>query len=211
MNGTGDELTRVLSQLCADFAIELDDVELDSGVLRVTVERADGLDLDRLAEVSRAVSALLDAREDLAPAARYELEVSTPGLERRLRRPGQFRRAVGSTVAVRTVPGTAGERRLEGVLVAADDETFEVAAATGGSRRLIYREVERAHTVFDWRRALAERRGAGTEETGAGTDGSDEGERPGHAHRSSSREEAGRAGGRASRRPDATKERATTS
>jgi len=204
MNGTGDELTRVLAPICAYLEVELDDVELHGGVLRVTVERAGGLDLDQLAEVSRAVSTLLDAREDLAPAGRYELEVSTPGLERRLRRPEQFRRAVGSTVAVRTVPGTAGERRLEGVLVAADNEKFEVAAATGVPRQLTYREVERAHTVFDWRRALAERRDAGTE------DDADEGKRPGQAHRSSSREETGGAGGRVSRRPGATKERATT-
>jgi ribosome maturation factor RimP len=127
----------------------------------VTVERGEDLDLDAIAEVARSVSAALDEHDELAPAGPFELEVTSPGLERRLRRPEHFVRALGSIVALRTEPGTPGERRLEGRLVAADEHGVEVRPDGGNARRLAYGEIERAHTVFDWRAALA---GAGSAE-----------------------------------------------
>ncbi|MGP8065649.1 MAG: ribosome maturation factor RimP, partial [Acidimicrobiales bacterium] len=100
-----DELERAIASVVESGGHELVDVESGGGVLRVTVERSANLDLDDLAKVSRFVSALLDERADLAPAGRYELEVSSPGVERRLRRPAHFVRARGGRVAVRTVAG----------------------------------------------------------------------------------------------------------
>jgi ribosome maturation factor RimP len=73
------------------------------------------------------------------------LEVSSPGVERPLRTPEHFRRFVGKEVAVKAKPGTEGERRLAGVLEAADEEGVVVAG-----RRLAYAEIERARTVFVW-------------------------------------------------------------
>ena len=116
-----DELERAIASVVESAGHELVDVESGGGVLRVTVERDASLDLDDLAEVSRLVSALLDERADVAPAGRYELEVSSPGVERRLRRPAHFARARGGRVAVRTVAGTPGDRRTEGELRDCDD------------------------------------------------------------------------------------------
>ena len=55
------------------------------------------------------------------------------------------------------MPGVVGERRLEGELAAADERGIVVTAPElpEGSRRLAYSDIERAHTVFDWRAALA--------------------------------------------------------
>lgn len=153
VSGTND-LETALASVCQAVGVELVDLELVGSTLQVTVERNEGLDLDRVADVNRMVSAFLDEHDDLAPAGRYELEVGTPGLERRLRRPEHFRRALATTVSIRTVPGTEGERRIEGVLESVDDEGFDLLTADGASRRIAFDEVERARTVFDWQAAL---------------------------------------------------------
>jgi ribosome maturation factor RimP len=154
--GTSDDVERIAAPLLQAAGLELIDVELRSGNIVVTVDREGGIDLDTLATASREISVALD-RESVGPASRYELEVSSPGLERRLRRPDHFRSFVGHRIALRTVPGVVGERRLEGELTAADDRGIVVTAPDlpEGSRHLDYGDIERAHTVFDWRAALA--------------------------------------------------------
>ncbi|MGH9282057.1 MAG: ribosome maturation factor RimP [Acidimicrobiales bacterium] len=142
-----DPATRVrelVEPVLAADGLELVDVQFASGTLQVFVDRPGGIDLDTISAVSTSVSRLLD-QHDPVPGGRYTLEVSSPGLERPLRRPDHFRRFVGSTVAVRTHPDVEGERRVEGSLESADDEGVVVAG-----RRLRYDEIDRARTVFAW-------------------------------------------------------------
>lgn len=138
-----ERVRELVAPTLAAREFEVVDVEHRAGVLRVTVDRADGVDLDTISTASHLVSAELDLH-DVVPG-HYVLEVSSPGIERPLRTPDHFRRFVGSTVAVRTQPGTEGERRVEGVLESADDTGIVVAG-----RRLSYDHVERARTVFVW-------------------------------------------------------------
>jgi ribosome maturation factor RimP len=142
-----DDLTDALSPVLADLGLDLVDVEVTGGVVRVLVDREGGVDLDALASANKAVSVELD-RLDPMPG-RYTLEVSSPGVERRLRTPAHFARAVGETVTVRTQPGTTEVRRLQGALAAADDDG--VVLETGdGPVRIAYEQIERARTVFEW-------------------------------------------------------------
>lgn len=152
---TSDALERALETVVHGLGADLVDVEFRPGVVLVTVERREGLDLDDLAQLSRGVSDFLDAHDELTPRGRYQLEVSSPGLERRLRRAAHFVGARGERVAVRTIARAAGERRVEGALTGADDDGITVDSDDGSSRRLTYAEIDRAHVVFDWRRALA--------------------------------------------------------
>ena len=123
---------------------ELIDVERHGSVLRVTVDLSlGGIDLEGVTAATRIVSDLLDSTDLIGD--RTTLEVSSPGIERSLRTPEHFRRFVGAEVAVKTRPGTEGERRVDGLLETADDEGVVV---TG--RRLSYGDIERAHTVFVW-------------------------------------------------------------
>jgi ribosome maturation factor RimP len=132
---------------------ELVDVERQGSVLRVTVDllvgpgdqvdRPGGIDLEAVTEATRLVNEVLD-RNDLVED-KTTLEVSSPGVERPLRTPEHFRRFVGSEVAVKLRAGAEGERRVAGVLEAADDEGVVVAG-----RRLAYADIERARTVFVW-------------------------------------------------------------
>jgi ribosome maturation factor RimP len=147
-------LEEVISKALGEIAVDLVDLELRQGTLTVTVSRFDGLDLDSLTQASRLVSDLLDADEALAPEGHYELEVSSPGLERRLRRPEHFRQAIGESISVRTRAGVVGDRRFEGTLVGAS-ETAIVVERDGTEREVAYDQIDRAHLVFDWRAALA--------------------------------------------------------
>ena len=123
---------------------ELYDVVMSGATLHVYV--AGSVDLDELGRLTRAISTALDDADPIPD--RYTLEVSTPGLERTLRTPRHFSAAVGEQVKVKTTPDCE-VRRLDGLLTAADDEGFVVDTGTE-QRRLSYRDVERARTVFEW-------------------------------------------------------------
>lgn len=149
-------LETIVATACLEIGIDLVDFDVHDDTVEVIVERSDGLDLDVIAEVSRLVSDVLDDNEQLAPPGRYELEVSSPGLERRLRRPAHFVRAIGATVSLRTVPGSTGPRRIDGLLAGADDDAVVIEGGEGERRRVEYSAIDRAHTVFDWKAALAQ-------------------------------------------------------
>jgi ribosome maturation factor RimP len=111
-------------------------------ILRVTVDRDGGVDLDTISQISQKVSRRLDL-EGFEPGP-YALEVSTPGIERPLRRPEDFRRAVGERVQVKTEDGV-----LVGELRAAEDDAIRIVAAEG-EQLLSLEEVAAAKTVVDW-------------------------------------------------------------
>jgi len=111
-------------------------------ILRLTVDRDGGVDLDTISQLSQKVSRRLDL-EGFEPGP-YALEVTTPGIERSLRRPQDFRRAVGQRVRVKT-----GEGVLEGELRAAEDDEIRIAAEED-EHRVALEEVAAAKTVVDW-------------------------------------------------------------
>lgn len=112
--------------------------------MRVKVDRDGGVDLDAVTEATRAVSPIV---EDLV-TGRFTLEVSSPGLERDLRRPEHFRRARGQTVKVKAM-GSDGPRRAKGALLESDEEGFAVETERG-REHFGYAEVTSARTVFEW-------------------------------------------------------------
>ena len=129
-------------------------------ILRVMVDRAErargdekdgGVDLDTIAATSQRLSRRLDLQgfEQDRP---YELEVSSPGLERALREPRHFERSVGQQVKVKTVEPVDGRRVHEGALVSADAEAI-VIASEGGELRVPYDGIASARTVFEWKKA----------------------------------------------------------
>ncbi|HUG87554.1 MAG TPA: ribosome maturation factor RimP [Actinomycetota bacterium] len=117
-------------------------------VLRVIVDRDGGVDLDTIAETSEKVSRRLDAL-DFAGDASYTLEVSSPGVERPLRRPADFARRLGEKVKVKTFRPIDGARSHVGEIVAADEEAVTVRV-DGAERTLAFDDIASARTVFEW-------------------------------------------------------------
>ena len=157
--GTLQKIERLITPIVSDLHLELYDLEFRGGTLRVTIDRpADfegGLDLEAIALVSRLIGRELDHDDPMG--GHYTLEVTSPGLERSLRVPAHFRKSIGKTVALRLrdivdAAGERSERRLQGVLVAADDSavTIRLNDAAQTERTVMYDKIDRARTVFSW-------------------------------------------------------------
>ena len=111
--------------------------------------QAGSVGLEDCERVSRDVSAALDVA-DLIPHA-YQLEVSSPGLDRPLRRERDFARFVGESARIRLIDGVEGRRNFHGTLRAAKDGRVEIAC-DGRSYSLPIDDIQKANLVPDWER-----------------------------------------------------------
>ena len=135
----------------SSLGLELVDVEVvGSGrarTLRLSIDRDGGVDLDVLAEATGPVSDALDAVD--AMSGPYSLELSSPGVERPLRRPSEFQRFVGTTISVKSHDPVDDARRHRGLLTEVDDSGI-VVEVDGQHRRFSYDAIASARTVFEW-------------------------------------------------------------
>ena len=145
---TGDELAKLLEPTVERLGYELVDLEVrlggKGGLVRVFIDKSEGIDLDDCETVSRAVSALLDV-EDPVPG-NYNLEVSSPGLDRKLTKVEHFQRFEGETVKVQMRFPIEGRRRFRGTLVSSDDENI-VVDVDGESHSLPLKTIDTARLV----------------------------------------------------------------
>ena len=143
--------------------------------MRVMIDREGGVDLDAITRATEAIMPILDASSiDDTLAGSYTLEVSSPGLERPLRRPEHFQGAIGSTVSIKFRSGDSPARRIRGVVDAAADDACDVLLDTGETEHVTYDDIVQARTVFEWgrnrnpasrrraRKPKQEREGSGT-------------------------------------------------
>jgi ribosome maturation factor RimP len=147
---TADRIRGVVEPLVTGLDLNLYDLEVGGGIVRVTVDRPGGASLDEVAAATRAVSRALDEHDPID--GRYTLEVSTPGLERNLRTPAHYQGALGAMVSVKTRYEVDGERRFRGTIIAADDDGFAIRADEphAAERRFGYGDIDKARTVFEW-------------------------------------------------------------
>ena len=117
--------------------------EGDETIYRVSVSREGGVNLDLCADISSALSPFLDVHPPMN--APYRLEVSSPGIERKLRKPEHFKGAIGEKVKLK-VPG---QDRLKGLLKSADEQGI-VIETSHGDESYPYSEIKTAKTYFDW-------------------------------------------------------------
>jgi ribosome maturation factor RimP len=149
MTDAEERLWGMIEPYVAAEGVQLDDIELAGGgrLLRVVLDADGGIGVDRIAELSRGISRVVDTDDPIDTA--YTLEVSSPGLERKLRRPAQFIKSIGRQLKVKTAGPIDGERNHRGTLVAADEHGFTIDQA-GHEVRFGYGDVASAKTVFVW-------------------------------------------------------------
>jgi ribosome maturation factor RimP len=142
---------QLIAPIAADLGLDVYDIEQRGGTLRITLDTppaaAGGVTLDTLALASRLMSKELDQYDPIP--SRYTLEVTSPGVERTLRVPAHFQREVGKAVAIRLANVDAEQRRVHGVIVAADAEGVTLHV-DDTDRRIAYSDIDRAKTVFEW-------------------------------------------------------------
>lgn len=124
--------------------VELVDLEVRGGgaaTLTLFVDAPGGVDLELCAAVSESLD---DLRE------RYTLEVSSPGLDRRLRKPAHFAAALGRDVAVTLTAPQAGRRNFRGELTGAGETAVTLSLADGDEVSLPLAAIARAHVVYNF-------------------------------------------------------------
>ncbi|PSK61805.1 Ribosome maturation factor RimP [Micromonospora sp. MH33] len=137
LNARKARLREVIEPVVTAAGYDLEDLSVSRAgrrhVVRVIVDADGGINLDGVADVSRAVSAALDAAEEAGGdivAGEYQLEVSSPGVDRPLTLPRHWRRNAGRLVKV-TVRGPEGDRQVTGRIAAADDERVALETDAG--------------------------------------------------------------------------------
>src|SRR5437773_2553476 len=123
-----DHIHAIAERVAASLGLEIVEIELRGGgksrMLRIFIDKPTGVTHEDCANVSRDVSTILDV-EDAVPGGSYVLEVSSPGLDRKLFRAADFERFRGSRVKLTTKDPVNGNRHFEGRL-----EKFESGRLT---------------------------------------------------------------------------------
>jgi len=119
-----EAIRNIAERVAVTHGVELVEIELKGGgkarTLRLTIDKPEGVTHEDCANVSREVSTILDV-ENVVPGGSYMLEVSSPGLDRRLLRPQDYKRFTGSRIKVMTREPVNGNRHFEGRLQSFED------------------------------------------------------------------------------------------
>ncbi len=117
--------------------------EFDETIFRVLITKVGGVDLDLCATISHELSPFLDVHPPMSQ--KYRLEISSPGIERKLSKKVHFENAVGEKVKLKVVGG----EKLKGVLKSADNDGI-VVETKQGEESYTYSELNTCKTYFDW-------------------------------------------------------------
>ena len=153
-------LEKLITPILTDFALELVDLELKGEgrrqLLRIFIDKPGGVTLDDCAEVSREISALFEVEDPFDGA--YILEVSSPGLDRPLKKLQDFERFTGRMVKLRTLrlldPDDRGHQRktFVGELLGVDGTQIRLRQSDrrGGEISIAFETIDKANLELDF-------------------------------------------------------------
>jgi ribosome maturation factor RimP len=146
-------ITALTEQAAAGTGIEIADVELrGSGkvrLLRIYIDKPSGVTHGDCELISQRVGTLLDER-DLMPDESYTLEVSSPGLERPLRKARDFERVAGQTIKIGLKEPVNGQKYLEGKLLGVSGDRLQLELSSGESIQVGLDQIHKANLKFRW-------------------------------------------------------------
>lgn len=130
---------------------ELYDVEFvkegGNWFLRVYIDKDGGVTLEDCEKVSQPLNRLIDERDPISQP--FYFEVSSPGLERRLKRPGHFEKAIGALIEIKLFKAVDGIKSFKGTLESYDGETLSVKQESGDIKSFPAEVVAKAKTIID--------------------------------------------------------------
>ena len=148
-----DRVTGLSERAAAGTGIEIIEVQFRGAgkarLLRLYIDKPGGVTHGDCELISQRVGALLD-EDDAIPGDSYTLEVSSPGLERKLTKPRDFERVIGQKVRVILREPVAGIKNIEGKLAGVEQDTLNLETASGDSVRIPLDRVQKANLKFDW-------------------------------------------------------------
>ena len=149
VKGSIAQLTELVEPIVKAMGLELWGIEHSAqgkySLLRIYIERKEGVAVEDCEKVSRQVSALFDVEDPIA--GEYTLEVSSPGMDRPLFRSEQFGQYIGSEVSVRLRSPMQGRRKFKGTVVKVEADTVCILV-DDAEYELVHADIEKANIVF---------------------------------------------------------------
>jgi ribosome maturation factor RimP len=148
-----EKVREIAGRVAASEGIEIVDVDLLGGgksrLLRIFIDKPEGVSHADCEFISKDVGTILDV-EDVIPGDHYTLEVSSPGVERKLNKPQDFERFTGQKVKVVLREPLENQRHWQGTLAGFADGVCTLEAGPGKTVQFRLDQVEKANLKFEW-------------------------------------------------------------
>ena len=160
MKVSSTDIVSIIEPIIEDHDMELVDMEFrrerGGWVLRLFIDRLEGMTLGDCAEISGRVGAVLDVKDIIDVP--YALEVSSPGVNRPLRKEKDFQRFVGNTVVLKTMESRDGQKNFKGQIMDVREGNLLLLCLDGREVIIPLQAIARAHLDYQWDEAASEGR-----------------------------------------------------
>jgi ribosome maturation factor RimP len=148
-----EQISAVVNRVAESEGLEVVETEFLGGgkqrVLRIYIDRPEGVTHGDCEVVSQKVGGILDA-EDIIPGENYTLEVSSPGVERKLTKPADYTRFAGKKAKIVTYEAVEDQKHWEGILRGLDGEQILIEPSEGRIIHIPLSGIKRANLKFEW-------------------------------------------------------------
>ncbi len=146
-------IEEIAQRVAQSEGLEVVEVEVKGGgghrLVRISIDKPDGITHADCELVSQQVGTILDV-EDVVPGGRYTLEVSSPGVERKLMKPEDYQRFHGKKAVVTLRDAVEGRRNWEGILAGFENGAVSLETQPGKIISFPFDQVHKAHLKFEW-------------------------------------------------------------
>ena len=147
------KIEEIAQRVAESEGLELVEVEVKGGgvhrFVRISIDKPDGVTHGDCELMSQQVGTILDV-EDVVPGGRYTLEVSSPGVERKLLKLQDYERFQGKKAKVTLRDPIEGRRNWEGTLAGIEEGLIRLDLERGDPVRFSFEQVQKANLKFEW-------------------------------------------------------------
>ena len=147
------KIEEVARRVGGSEGLEVVEVEVKGGgnqrLVRIAIDKPEGVTHGDCELMSHQVGTILDV-EDIVPGGRYTLEVSSPGIERKLLKPQDYERFQGKKARITLRDAVEGRRNWEGTLAGYADGAVKVETEPGKTRSFAFEQIQKANLKFEW-------------------------------------------------------------
>jgi ribosome maturation factor RimP len=147
------KIEEIARRVAEPEGLEVVEVEVKGGggarLIRISIDKSEGVTHGDCENVSHQVGTILDV-EDVVPGGRYTLEVSSPGVERKLIKPQDYLRFQGKKAKITLREPLEGRRNWEGTLAGFDGGAVTLETQPGATVRFPLEQVHKANLKFEW-------------------------------------------------------------
>jgi ribosome maturation factor RimP len=148
-----DRIEEIARRVAEPEGLEVVEVEVKGGgnnrFVRISIDKPEGVTHGDCENVSQQVGTILDV-EDIVPGSHYTLEVSSPGVERKLIKPQDYQRFQGKKAKITLREPIEGRRNWEGTLAGLEDGAVALETEPGTTVRFPIEQVQKANLKFEW-------------------------------------------------------------